>query len=146
MHRSSLENDTNANDSLQEDGHNERPAAVIRALEQSTQQEGGAIDPSSAEAISLAGRIESDASGRTLKANPTTSSDRDNLPLQAEWSDPGEPDAEELRGMTAFDGGTGQFKEKLGKLATAHWDRSTTVKEGETIINFAYAVRMRSES
>jgi hypothetical protein len=62
-----------------------------------------------------------------------------------EWEDPGEPDAEELRGMTAFDGGVDQFKARLGKLATAHWDRINTVKEGEPIINFAYAVRMRSE-
>ena len=64
---------------------------------------------------------------------------------QQEWMDPGEPDAEELRGMSAFDGGTEQFRERLGRLATVHWDRSMTVKEGETIINFAYAVRMRSK-
>lgn len=59
--------------------------------------------------------------------------------------EPGDPEAEELRGMSAFDGGEEQFKERLGTLAKAHWDKITTVKEGETIINFAYAVRMRSE-
>lgn len=63
-----------------------------------------------------------------------------------EWIEPGEPDAVELRGMTAYYGGVDQVKERLGKLATSHWEKITSVKEGETIINFAYAVRMRSES
>ena len=63
---------------------------------------------------------------------------------QPEWEDPGEPDAEELRGMTAYDGGIEQFRERLGSLAKTHWDRTQTVKEGETIVNFAYAIRMRS--
>ena len=65
---------------------------------------------------------------------------------QPEWEDPGEPDAEELRGMTAYDGGIEQFRERLGSLAKTHWDRTQTVKEGETIVNFAYAIRMRSGS
>ena len=63
---------------------------------------------------------------------------------EPEWEDPGEPDAEELRGMTAYDGGIEQFRERLGGLAKTHWDRTQTVKEGETIVNFAYAIRMRS--
>lgn len=61
------------------------------------------------------------------------------------WTDPGEPDAPELRGMTAYEGGYEQFQEKIGALAKAHWEKYQTVKEGETIVNFAYAIRMRSE-
>lgn len=64
---------------------------------------------------------------------------------QLEWEDPGEPDAEELRGMTAYDGGIEQFRDRLGSLAKTHWDKTQTVKEGETIVNFAYAIRMRSK-
>lgn len=62
------------------------------------------------------------------------------------FEDPGEPEAEELRGFNAFEGGMDQFRERIGALARTHWERQNNVKEGETIINFAYAIRMRSES
>jgi len=75
----------------------------------------------------------------------TTTTTPSNGATTNEWLEPGEPDVEELRGMTAYDGGVDQFKERLGALVKSHWDKVTTVKEGETIINFAYAVRMRSE-
>ncbi|KAK9900637.1 hypothetical protein P389DRAFT_166086 [Cystobasidium minutum MCA 4210] len=62
-----------------------------------------------------------------------------------EWTDPGEADALELRGMNAFEGGEEQLKERLGSLARTHWDKLASVKEAETVVNFAYAIRMRSK-
>lgn len=76
---------------------------------------------------------------------PSTSKPVQDNPQDTDWADPGEPEAEEIRGMTAFYGGEDQVKDRLAGLAKQHWDKTTTVKEGETIINFAYAIRMRSE-
>jgi hypothetical protein len=67
-------------------------------------------------------------------------------PQSAEWVDPGEADAHELRGMTAFEGGEEQLRDRLGSLARTHWDKLAAIKEAETVVNFAYAIRMRSES
>lgn len=74
-----------------------------------------------------------------------TSEKTGTLASSGAWADPGEPDAPELRGMTAYEGGYEQFQERVGRLAKAHWEKYQTVKEGETIVNFAYAIRMRSE-
>ena len=98
-----------------------------------TQQQEGDVQPGH-EAIKDKGENRGTA--------PTAMSKRNNR--GDAWRDPGEPDAQELRGMTAFEGGHEQFQDKIGALAKAHWDKYQTVKEGETIVNFAYAIRMRS--
>lgn len=67
------------------------------------------------------------------------------LQQSSEWTDPGEADALELRGMNAFEGGEEQLRERLGLLARTHWDKLASVKEAETVVNFAYAIRMRSK-
>lgn len=65
---------------------------------------------------------------------------------ETNWGNAGEPFATDLQGMTAWYGGEEQARDRLAKAAQAHWDKITVVKEAETIVNFAYRVRMGSES
>ncbi|GAA5902926.1 uncharacterized protein JCM6883_007282 [Sporobolomyces salmoneus] len=56
-----------------------------------------------------------------------------------------EPKTEEFAKLTAFDDPR-LVVERLAKRATAHWDKRDSVKEGETLTNFMFSVRMRGES
>ncbi|GAA99073.1 uncharacterized protein L969DRAFT_428862 [Mixia osmundae IAM 14324] len=57
----------------------------------------------------------------------------------------GLPQAEQLRDLSVWDG-PDEAKERLARLAHSHWDRFPTVKEGETITNFMFAVRMKGKA
>lgn len=132
-----------------------QPAAVRASGEQRSEEHSDA-DPSSS-GLAVNG-INGTASGVTLTptnalGNSRSSSNSGGNPQQqhvlyvqtAEWTDPGEADAQEMRGMTAFEGGEEQLKDRLGSLARTHWDKLASIKEAETVVNFAYAVRMRSK-
>ncbi|GAA5997636.1 hypothetical protein JCM5350_005757 [Sporobolomyces pararoseus] len=62
--------------------------------------------------------------------------------LQRNWI---EPKTEEFADLTAFDDPR-LVVERLAKRATAHWDKRDSVKEGETLTNFMFSVRMRDKN
>ncbi|GAA5881130.1 hypothetical protein JCM16303_004807 [Sporobolomyces ruberrimus] len=62
--------------------------------------------------------------------------------LQRPWT---EPRTEEFAELTAFDGPR-MVLDRFAKRATAHWDKRDSVKEGETLTNFMFSVRMRDKN
>lgn len=101
----------------------------------------GSSTPASANANAKANAGDQPLSAATAASGSNSSEDV----KIAEWTEPGEADAVELRGMTAYNGGEEQLRDRLGSLARTHWDKIPAMKEAETIVNFAYAIRMRSK-
>ncbi|GAA5940569.1 uncharacterized protein JCM15063_002375 [Sporobolomyces koalae] len=62
--------------------------------------------------------------------------------LQRSWI---EPKTEEFADLTAFDD-PHLVVERLAQRATAHWGQRESVKEGETLTNFMFSVRMRDKN
>lgn len=55
-----------------------------------------------------------------------------------------EPKTVEFADVTAYDDPT-IVVERLAAKAKLHWDKRDSVKEGETLTNFIFALRMRGE-
>ncbi|GAA6063521.1 hypothetical protein JCM10212_004734, partial [Sporobolomyces blumeae] len=62
--------------------------------------------------------------------------------LQRPWLEPKTP---EFADLTAFDD-PHRVVDRLAKRAAQHWDKRDSVKEGETLTNFMFSVRMRGQT
>lgn len=142
---------------MQSNSNNNNQASTSRVLQVNGEATSGSVTPTNNANAAMGGGNKSrssshqgiDATSSNGNGGILAASNNDLLLLQQsapEWIDPGEADAIELRGMTAFEGGEEQLRERLGSLARTHWDKLASVKEAETVVNFAYAIRMRSES
>lgn len=75
----------------------------------------------------------------TREKRDSSASAKPRLKRRPSWH---EPKTAEFANLTAYDE-PGKVLERWAKRAKTHWDMRESVKEGETLTNFIFALRMR---